>query len=64
MRMARRVIGQADTARRTSWTTSRASGVGKRRQTGPRRTRIGWKWSPSRLKPSPLIGTIGAWKWA
>ena len=43
---------------------SRLRGVGKSRQIGPSRMRIGWKWSPRRLYPSPLTGTIGVWKWA
>ena len=57
---ASRVSGHAETPRRTACTRRSASPEGQSAHTGPRSTRIGWKWSPSRLKSMPLIGTTGA----
>ncbi len=61
---AARQTGITEAAVSRAWATSSVSGVGKIRKNGASRPTMGWKWSPSRLNPAPLIDTTGAWKWA
>ncbi len=50
-----------DTAASSACATSSVAEEGKTRKNGAIRTAtIGWKWSPSRLKPGALMSTIGA----
>jgi hypothetical protein len=58
------LTGITDTAASSACATSRVTGVGNSRKNGAINATIGWKWSPSRLKPGPLMSTIGACRWA
>ena len=57
---AARLTGTTETAVSRAWTTSRVAALGKSRKSGAIRPTIGWKWSPSRLKPDPRMLTTGA----
>ena len=53
-----------ETAISAACTTIKVWAAGNSRYTGATSAMIGEKWSPSRLKPGPLMGTIGAWRCA
>ena len=54
------VTTYTETAISTAWATSSVWAAGNTRYAGATNAMIGEKWSPSRLKSGPLIGTIGA----
>ena len=58
-RAAQRVMTAAEAPNRTSWTIMGVSAEGNSAYTGVRTISSGWKWSPSKLNPSPLMSTTG-----
>src|SRR5216683_5133367 len=62
--VAARLTGITESAVSNAWATSSVTGLGAIRKNGAINATMGWKWSPSRLKPEPLMLATGACRWA
>ena len=54
------LTGKTDTAASSACAATSVAAEGKTRKKGASTMTIGWKWSPSRLKPGALMSTTGA----
>jgi hypothetical protein len=59
---AARLTGITEIATSRACATTSVTGVGAIRKKGAISATIGWKWSPSRLRPGPATSTIGAFR--